>query len=151
MQLNSGNEVRHQTQCKWYHYRGWMDGPLQWSRSCCGIKFAVLRAALLLGWPLRATGAPATPWDLWGFGPASWCHWHQWGCGEVNCAATWDDRSCHSIRKPRDRQAPAHNPSCVAELLGSSISVSSFVKSNEEWQGDKRTLYRWLECSDWVC
>lgn len=75
------------------------------------------------------------------------CHWHtihplgSWGlwpqvlvpqqdCREVNCAATWNDRTRHSIRKRRDRQAPAHNPLCVAnyELLGSSISVSSFVK-----------------------
>lgn len=96
-QLNSGNEVRHQIQCKWYHYTSWMDGPLQQPCSCCGIRLAVLRAALLLGWPLPATGAPATPWALWGFGPQSWCQWHQQDCGEVNCAATWDDRTRHSI------------------------------------------------------
>lgn len=149
-QLNSGNEVRHQIQCKWYHYTGWMAGPLQQSCSCCGIRPAVLRAALSLGWPLPATGAPATPWALWGPGPRSWCQWHRQDCGEVNCAATWDDRTRHSIRKHRDRQAPAHNPPCVAKLLGSSISVSSFVKTNQQWQGDKRTLYQWLERCIWA-
>lgn len=94
-----------------------------------------------------ATGRPPPTSALWGFGPESWCQWHQRGCGEVNCAATGDDRSCHSIRSRRDRQAPEHNPPCVVKLLCPSASLCSFVKSNEQWQGGKRTLYQWLEGS----
>lgn len=152
-QLNSGNEVRHQIHCKWYHYPGWSDGLLQLPSSCCGIRLTVLRAAFLPRWPLPATGAPVTPWVHGGFSPQSWCRSHEQDCWGVNCAATWDDRTCHSIRQHRDRQAPAHNPPCVAnhELVGSSISVSSFVKINQQWQGDKRTLYQWLECWVWTC
>lgn len=128
-----------------------MDRPLRQSRSCCGIKTSVLGAALSLSWPLPATGAAGRPPPptsaLWGFGPESWCQWHQRGCREVNCAATRDDRSCHSIRSGRDRQAPEHNPPCVAKLPGSSASLCSFVKSNWQWQGGKRTLCQSLEGS----
>lgn len=79
--------------------------------------------------PLGRRSPPPTS-ALWGFGPESWCQWHQRGCREVNCAATRDDRSCHSIRSRRDRQAPEHNPPCVVKLPGSSASLCSFVKSN---------------------
>lgn len=89
--------------------------------------------------------SPPPALALWGFGPESWCQWHQRGCREVNCAATRDDRSCHSIRSRRDRQAPEHNPLCVVKLPGSSASLCSFVKRNQQWQGGKRTLYQWLE------
>lgn len=100
-----------------------MDRPLRQSCSCWGIKPAVLGAALSLGWPLPATESPVAPTpppasSRWGFGPESWCQWHQRGRREVNCAATWDDRSRPSIRSCKDRQAPEHNPPLCCHIPG---------------------------------
>lgn len=62
--------------------------------------------------------SPPPASSRWGFGPESWCQWHQRGRGEVNCAATWDDRSRPSIRSRKDRQAPEHNPTLCWQIPG---------------------------------
>lgn len=117
-QLNSGNEVRHQIQCKWYHYTGWTDGLLQLPCSCCGIRLTVLRAALLLGWPLPATGAPATPWvpgglqppDLVPVGPTVLQR------SELCCHVGWQDLYSNSKPQRQVGTTTQSIPSCQLQI-----------------------------------